>query len=84
MRGCAHLGGGAVENLKGGGLKSTWGELGGLKMLLKNTCDEVHLIVKLLAISLQACRFRKLAKHILVNILFIFQNNTLKFQEKHN
>ena len=26
-------------------------------MLLKNTCDEVHLIVKLLAISLQACKF---------------------------
>ena len=27
--------------------------------------------------------FQKLPKHILVNILFIFQNNALKFKEKH-
>ena len=33
-----------------------WGEL---KMLLKNTCEGVQLIVKLLAISLQACKFTK-------------------------
>ena len=32
---------------------------GGLKMLLKNTCEGVHLIVKLLSISLQACKFTK-------------------------
>ena len=31
----------------------------GLKMLSKNTCDGVHLIVKLLVISLQACKFIK-------------------------
>ena len=33
-----------------------WGEL---KMLSKNTCGGVHLIVKLLAISLQAFKFTK-------------------------
>ena len=32
---------------------------GGLKMLSKNTCEEVHLMVKLLAISLQACKVTK-------------------------
>ena len=31
----------------------------GLKTLLKNTCEEVHLLVKLPAISLQACKFTK-------------------------
>ena len=30
---------------------------GGLKMLSRNTCEGVHLIVKLPAISLQACTF---------------------------
>ena len=35
------------------------GAWGGLKMLSKNTCDGVHLIVKLLVISLQACTFIK-------------------------
>ena len=41
-----------------GGLKSLheW-SMGELKMMSKNTYDEVHLIVKLLAISLQACKF---------------------------
>ena len=34
----------------------TWGEL---KMLSKNTCEGVHLIVKLPAISLQASKFPK-------------------------
>ena len=29
-------------------------------MLSKNTCEGVHLIVKLLAISLQACKFTKM------------------------
>ena len=33
--------------------------MGGLKIPLKNTCGGVHLIVKLLAISLQACKFTK-------------------------
>ena len=33
--------------------------MGGLKILLKNTCGGVHLIVKLQAISLQACKFTK-------------------------
>ena len=31
----------------------------GPKMLSKNTCEGLHLIVKLLAISLQACKFTK-------------------------
>ena len=33
--------------------------MGGLKMLSKNTCEGVHLIVKLPAISLQACKFNE-------------------------
>ena len=28
-------------------------------MVMKNTCEEVHLLVKLLAISLEACKFTK-------------------------
>ena len=45
-----------VENM--GGLKSIHGgRMGSLEMLPKNTCEGVHLIVKLLAISLQACKF---------------------------
>ena len=52
------MGGGAPQNLIGGGegLKSKQGEL---KMLLENTCEGVHLIVKLRAISLQASKFTK-------------------------
>ena len=54
-----------VENAGGGfdgeGLSQymgrAWG--GGLKMLSKNTCEGVHLIVKLQAISLQTCKFSK-------------------------
>ena len=38
----------------GGGLKSIHGGAWGFKMLPKNTCEGVHLIIKLLAISLQA------------------------------
>ena len=34
-------------------------EGGGLKMLSKNTWEGVYLIVKLLAISLQTCKFTK-------------------------
>ena len=42
----------------GGGLSQHMGEAcGGLKMLSKNTCEGVNLIVKLPAISLQACKF---------------------------
>ena len=33
--------------------------MGGLKMLSKNTCEGVYLIVKLLVIILQACKFAK-------------------------
>ena len=55
--------GGALQNLMGGGggegLTQYMGEHGGLKTLLKNTCEGVHLIVKLLAISLEACKFTK-------------------------
>ena len=49
---------GAPQNLMGGGgLKSKHGgSMGELKMLLKITCEGVHLIVKLLAISLQASK----------------------------
>ena len=35
------------------------GEHGGFKMLSKNTCEGVHLIIKLPAISLQAYKFTK-------------------------
>ena len=44
---------GGSSKFDGGGLKSIHGGSmgGGLKMLSKNTCDRVHLIVKLLAIS---------------------------------
>ena len=33
--------------------------MGGLKKLSKNACEGVHLIAKLPAISLQACKFIK-------------------------
>ena len=45
---------GALQNFMvgGGGLKSIHEKsMGELKMLSKNTCERVHLIVKLLAIS---------------------------------
>ena len=39
-------GGGGSSKFDGGGLKSIHGgSMGGLKMLSKNTCDGVHLIV---------------------------------------
>ena len=56
-----------VENM-GGLFKIWWGEWlksihegawGRVKMLSKNTCEGVHLIIKLLAISLQAYKFTK-------------------------
>ena len=53
--------GGALQipPLGGGGLSQYMGEHRGLKMLSKSTCEEVHLVVKLPAISLQACKFTK-------------------------
>ena len=56
---------GGLESIHGG---SMWGGGGGLKMLLKNTCEGVHLLVKLLAISLQTCKFTK--NEILSHIIF--------------
>ena len=48
-----------VENM-GGGVKLIHGEcMVGLKIMSKNTCEVVHLIAKLPAISLQACKFTK-------------------------
>ena len=50
-----------VENMGGGGAEvNTWGEHRGLKMLSKNTCEGVYLIVKLPAISQQAWKFTKM------------------------
>ena len=45
----------------GGGLSQYMGEHGGggLKTLLKNSCEGIHLLVKFPAISLQACNFTK-------------------------
>ena len=44
----------------GGGLESILGgSMRGLKMLSKNICEGFHLLVKLPAISLQACKFTK-------------------------
>ena len=50
----------ARQSLMGGGRKSKHeGSMGELKMLLKNACERVHLIVKLPAISLQASKLTK-------------------------
>ena len=38
---------------------NTEGSARGVKTLLKNTCDEVQLLIKLLDISLQDCKFTK-------------------------
>ena len=61
----------------GTGLKSIHGAAweGRLKMLLKNTCEGVYLIVKLPAISLQACKFTKMNffTHILQGFLLDFK-----------
>ena len=43
----------------GGGLSQYMGEHGEFKMLSKNTCEGVHLIMKLPNISLQAYKFTK-------------------------
>ena len=59
MRGEGGGGGGALQNLMRGGL--IHGEsMGELKMLSKNTCERVHLIVKLPAISLQSHKCTKM------------------------
>ena len=50
---------GGLQNLMGRGLSQYMREHGGIKMLSKNTCEGVYLIVKLPAISLQACKFTK-------------------------
>ena len=53
---------GALQNFMGEGgclsqdMAGAWGLL---KMLLKNSCEVVHLIVKLPTLSLQACKFTK-------------------------
>ena len=52
-------GGGSSKFDEVEGLTQYMGEHGGLKMLLKNTCEGGHLIVKLPAISLEACKFTK-------------------------
>ena len=59
-------GGWALQNFyEGVGLKSIHGGGGmrGVKMLLKNACEGFHLIVKLPAVSLQACKFTKNELH---------------------
>ena len=49
-----------VANMVEGGLSQNMdGAWWKLKMLLKNTCEGVHSIVKLLAVSLQASKFTK-------------------------
>ena len=54
------MGVGALQNLMAGRLKSKHGgSMEELKMLPKNTCERVHLIVELPAISMQACKFTK-------------------------
>ena len=71
----------ALQNLieEGGGCLSQYmgGAWRGLKTLTKNTCEGDHLIVKLPAISLQACKFTKYEllhtyfSRILATLLFI-------------
>ena len=53
LMGVRGVGGGLSQNMERGG------GMGELKMLLKNTSEGVHLIVKLEAISLQAPKFSK-------------------------
>ena len=55
---------GVLQNLMGvgggaGDWVKSWGSIKGLKMVVKNTYEGVHLLVKLPAISLQACKFTK-------------------------
>ena len=53
-------GGGGASKFNGGvGLSQYMGEPGGFKILSKNSCEGVHLIIKLPAISPQAYKFTK-------------------------
>ena len=47
-------GGGGLNTIHGGSMRG-----GGAKMLSKKTCEGVHSIIKLPAISLQDCKFTK-------------------------
>ena len=58
-----HGGGVLFKIWWGGGLSQYMGKAWGLKILPKNTCEGVHFIVKLPAISLQACKFTKSELH---------------------
>ena len=50
-----------LEGGRGGGISQYMeGAWGGLKVMSKNTCEGVHLIVKLPSISLQTCKFSKM------------------------
>ena len=60
-------GGGGSSKFDGGGLSQYIGGAWVLKMLSRNTCEGVHLIVKLPDICLQACKF---TKHELLHIHF--------------
>ena len=65
-------GGGALRKGMGAGLSQNMGGTSGeLKMLSKGLCEGVHLIVKLLPTSLQACKFTKksTSSHIFSRIL---------------
>ena len=50
---------GGSSKFDGGRLSQYMGGAWGLKILPKNTCEGVHLIVKLPALSLQASKFTK-------------------------
>ena len=53
-------GGGGGSSKFDEGFKSIHrGSMGGALNAVKKTCEEVHMIVKLPAISLQACKFNK-------------------------
>ena len=91
--GVENMGGGSstLQNLMGGlsqHLGEAWGG-GGLKMLSKNAFEGVHLIVKLPAISLQACKFTKnelfFPKNLAISIINTLDKNGLKYRkEKFN
>ena len=59
---------------------------GGLKMLSKNAFEGVHLIVKLPAISLQACKFTKnelfFPKNLAISIINTLDKNGLKYRKE--
>ena len=61
---CPPIGGGGSLKFDGEDLSRYIGGAWGHKTLLKNTCAGVHLLLKLLAISLQVCKFTKNELHI--------------------